>query len=146
MEKKTEPGIWDHLELKLKTDEEEEFHFVGWRAGLMRELVIYRAVMTLEGAHSFVTAKDRFKIGSKTVSKFLLKMRDKGLLKEHKEHMVKKTLKRHARRGRLIVSSVLQPGQFQHAVINHKENLSLTDLLLLRERIDVKIKSLMEVK
>lgn len=136
-------GFWDRIEFKMKTAE-EDCHYKGWQAALMTEFMVYRAAMTAEGAHSFVTAKDKFKIAFRTVTKFLNKMRDEGWLKTHKELKAKKNQPRHARRKRQVFSPAFQLGQLSYEIIIHEKEESLEELLLLREDIDKKIKRLSE--
>jgi len=112
---KTEPVFWDYLEVKLNIGGAEH-RFRGWQAALIRELVIYGAAMTVDGAYDHVTANDVFGVGIKPVTEFLFKMCDEGILKQVKEPSVKDR-----RRKRLILSSALQPDQFLYQIIIHRE-------------------------
>lgn len=112
-----EREFWDRLELKLKLKEsEQELDFKGWQAALMRELVIAGAAMTVDGAHQFLQANDRFKIDSETVANYLAEKFKESLLKTHTESMIKDR-----RRKRLLFTSNIQPDQFTFQVIVHKE-------------------------
>jgi len=82
----------------------------------MRELMVNGAAMTVNGAHSLVLANGAFKIGSRSVARFLNKMCDEGRLKVHKERKMKGK-----RRKRIVFTSALEPGQFLYQIIVHKE-------------------------
>jgi len=112
---KIEIEFWERLEINLKIGE-TELQFKGWQAALMREFIINGAAMTVDGAHSLVLANGVFEIGSELVVDFLFRMHDEGWLKTHKEPMNKEP-----DRERLIISSNLQPDQFLHKIIVHKE-------------------------
>jgi len=110
---KTEPGFWDRLELYLRVDD-RNIQFKGWQAALIRELVLYRAAMTRDGALDFVLAGGLACVDPKAVGCFIDEMREGGLLKYHYEK--RKT----GERSRIYMSTP-QPDQFEYQIIVHKE-------------------------
>jgi len=113
---KIEPEFWDYLEVKLNIGVPEH-RFRGWQAALIREIVIYGAAMTVDGAYDHVTANDVFGVGIKPVTEFLFKMCDEGIFKQSKETSMK-----NPDQERLILSSALKPNQFLYQIIIHRED------------------------
>jgi len=108
-----EPEFWGRLEFWLRVDD-NNIQFIGWRAALICELVLYGAAMTREGALDFVLAGGRAHVESKAVGLFIDEVYEDGLLKYHYEK--RKT----GKRGRIYLSA-LQPGQFEYQRIVHEE-------------------------